>query len=60
MKTKVQMRGYSPYNEWKKGDIGYIDGYVYNGRQPLAAIVINDTVALAAIGSFKVIGIFVP
>ena len=54
-RIKIEMLYDSPYNEFKKHDIGYIVGYTYNGSQPLIVICINEIVTCISFGSHKVI-----
>ncbi len=57
-KTKVITATDDPqYNEWKKGEEGYIDGYVRGGEgRPYAAVVIGDRVVLIMPHVLKVVG----
>jgi hypothetical protein len=50
MKTRVIVNQDDPqYNEFKKGEVGYIDGYVRGGEGiPYAAVVIEDRIQLIA------------
>lgn len=59
MKTKVAMNcDDNQYQEWKKGETGYIDGYVRGGTDaPLAAVVLKERIVLAAMNQLKVIGL---
>ena len=42
-KTKIKMKSDDRTNkDWKKGEEGYIDGYVFNGRQPYCMVVLNN------------------
>lgn len=42
MKAKVKICGNSPYGEYKKGDMGIVDGYCRGGDETPCAIVILD------------------
>lgn len=42
-KTKVVITGFSPYNDYKKGDRGIVDGYCRDGEGVPCAIVIIRT-----------------
>lgn len=43
MKTIIELLYDSPYNEYKKGDTGYIDGYVRGSNSnPYAVIVLSS------------------
>lgn len=59
MKTTVIMTDDDrQHQEWKKDEVGYIDGYVQGGlNQPLVCIVLGDRVVLAYFHSFKVTGL---
>ena len=55
MKTKIRMITNDPYNDWKINDTGYIEGFCYNGQQPLVAIVIGKRCTLCHFYDFEVI-----
>lgn len=59
MRTIVEMtHDDHQYNEWNKGEIGYIDGYCQAGQAGIyAAIVIEERVVFAASNLFKVKGL---
>lgn len=43
------------YQEWKKGDRGYIDGYVRGGNNtPLACVVIHERIVLVPLDCLMV------
>lgn len=58
MKTAVQMISDDhQHGDWKKGEKGYIDGYVRGGNDvPLVAVVLKDRIVLASTHQLKVIG----
>ena len=50
MKTKVRITCDSRYNEYHKGDIGYVDGYCRGGDNiPYAVVVIDKMFVLVPI-----------
>lgn len=55
-KTKVEVLSDDHFGEFKKGERGYIDGYVRGGDDaPYAAVVIDDRVALISTTNLKVV-----
>ena len=47
MKTKVRITCDSRYNDFHKGDIGYVDGYIRGGdNTPYAVVVIDKSFSL--------------
>ena len=42
MKTKVLITCDSPYDDYHKGDIGYVDGYCSGGDYTPCAVVVID------------------
>ncbi len=55
-KTKVEMLYDDQYKEYKKGEKGYIDGYVRGGEgRPYAAVVIGERLVLCMTQHLKVI-----
>ena len=59
MKTKVRMRNNHQYNAWKKGDEGYIDGYIFDGddRRSYAVVVLGDGLEICPFGQIEVVGL---
>jgi hypothetical protein len=56
MKTKVLLVQDQPQCRFKKGDVGYIDGYVQGGTgAPLVAVVIGEWVDVVYFNNLKVI-----
>jgi hypothetical protein len=56
MKTTIELIDDSPYNEYKKGDIGYVDAYIRGSSGiPYAVIVLsNGYFTLVPIHSIKI------
>lgn len=46
MKTYIRFNADSFDGDYKKGETGYIDGYVFNGTNPLVCVVMEDKVVL--------------
>lgn len=59
MKTQVKItHDDGQHQEYKKGETGYIDGYVQGGDdRPYAAVVIGTRIVLTPTYALKVIGI---
>lgn len=56
IKTKVVMKNDDDKNgDWKKGEDGYIDGYVFNGERPYCMVVIYDRLIMCMLYQFKII-----
>lgn len=55
-RAKVKFECDSPYGDYRKGEMGYIDGYLRGGdNTPTVAIIKEDgRLVLAYIGSFQV------
>jgi len=58
MKTKVELKNDDQrYNEYKKGERGYIDGYVRGAdNRPYLCIVIGERIIMCLSNEVKVIG----
>ncbi len=41
-KTIVRMRNNDNYDEYKKGEYGFILGFVFNGSQPFVSVAIGN------------------
>ncbi len=56
MKTIIELLDDSPYNEYKKGDTGYVDAYIRGSNNaPYAVIVLSSgRFALVPIHSIKI------
>ena len=55
-KTKFKMKSDDKTNnDWKKGEEGYIDGYVFNGKRPYCMVVLNDRLIMCMLYEFKVL-----
>jgi len=56
-KTRVMIKhDDNHYKEYKKGSVGYIDGYVRGGTDaPYACVVIGESVHMVPLHSLKVI-----
>lgn len=54
-KKKVLITADSPYGEYKSGDTGYIDGYLYGGDVPCAVVIIRGKFILIPISFLKLI-----
>jgi len=55
-KTKVEITEESFSNQYRKGDIGYIDGYVQSSNGlPYAVVVCGEKIELVPIYALKVI-----
>ena len=45
----------SPYNDWKSGDVGYIDGYCRSGDDvPCAVVIVKNRVVMAPVNTIRV------
>ena len=56
MKTKVEITSDVHQERAKKGDIGYIDGYVRGGdERPYSVVIIGEYVCLVPVFQLKVI-----
>ena len=50
-KTKVEIQfDDTCHNDWKKGERGYIDGYIYTTRS-LIVVIINERIVLIPFGN---------
>lgn len=55
-KTKVRVKDAFHQCELKRGDIGYIDGYVRGGNNvPLAVVIVKDKIDLVPIHALEVL-----
>ena len=55
-KTKVRIKDQYYQCELKRGDIGYIDGYVSGGdNRPYAVVVVKDKIDLVPIHALEVL-----
>ena len=46
----------SPYNDWKIGDFGYVDGYCRGGNGvPCAVVIVKDRIIMAPLDTMKVV-----
>ena len=52
MKTKVELL--DPTYVFKRGDIGYIDGYVILDSRPYAIVVVDEKIGLVPLSLLKV------
>lgn len=55
MKTYVIIKESSPFADYKAGDMGYIDGYVYTGKQPRAVVIVGKRFVLVPVYALTVI-----
>lgn len=55
-KTKVEMKNDDfMHQEWKKGEKGYIDGYVFSGEQPLCVVVLGEVLIMCKFHEIKIL-----
>lgn len=58
MKTKVELLFDSPYDQARKGDVGYIDGWVRGANdKAYAVVVIRDFICFVPHRDLKVISL---
>lgn len=54
MKPEVVIDCNSPYGEWKKGDVGYVDGYCRGGDDvPYAVVIVRERFVMAPLHGLK-------
>ena len=55
MDIKVKITGDSPYNEYKEGDNGFVNGYVRGADDiPYAVVIVNSRFSLVPLSCLRI------
>lgn len=54
MKPEVCIESSSPYGEWTKGDVGYVDGYCRGGNNvPYAIVIVRNRFVMVPLSGVR-------